>query len=755
MSQLVPGAGGLPSLFGAKIANACRFNDDDNAYLIKTWGAAATNDDIVTISCWVKRANLGSTMALMRVNPSNTSKLTFDSSDRIELQINAASPVNRIVTSRVFRDPSAVLHLVAVINTPSATADERLRIYINGVEETAFDVRSNPAQNLDALFHNNGTALNICRTPAASDHFDGYLSDFIMVDGQALGPENFGQVNPVTGQWVPKIFTGSYGTNGLRFDFADSADLGNDVSGNANDFTANGLATNDQVPDTPTNNYCVLSSLDRTRNMPAGTLSDGNLKFVGDAGTNVRALGTMAFPQTGKWYFEVTVGNSNDTNIGMSIQGASGASGTAAAYFDNGNIDYGDGQNPLGDTYTTNDVIGVAVDMDTQSVEWFKNNVSQDSGSLVLNSYDRVMPVMGDSGTADASAVTGDFGQHGFTFTPPTGFKALNARNLPDPLILTPEKYFKANARTGTGASASVSGLKFGPDLVWTKSRDEGTGSYTGDHKLWDKVRGATKSLESNTPDAEATEATGLTAFNSDGFDMGALDQINFSGDQFIDWMWKKGTLSGFDIVAYAGTGVAHGIDHSLGVAPKMMIMKELDNAATTWWVYHEGVASDPETDYLQLHGTAAAVDLNTVWNDTAPTSTQFTVGTHGDINQSSTNYIAYLFAEVPGFSKFGAYEGNGNADGPFVWCGFKPAFIMTKSIDSTSSWYMHDPLRKGYNPENDPVWANATGAEGVGNELDILSNGFKLRIATDPNVAETYVFMAFAEAPFKYARAR
>jgi hypothetical protein len=330
-----------------------------------------------------------------------------------------------------------------------------------------------------------------------------------------------------------------------------------------------------------------------------------------------------------------------------------------------------------------------------------------------------------------------------------------------DPTILRGDDYFAAKTRSGTGANGSVTGLRFQPDLVWNKSRDEGTGSYTGDHKIWDAVRGVTKSLESNTQDNEATEGTGLTAFNSDGFDFGALNQINFSGDLFIDWCWKEGALPGFDIVAYSGTGSAHAENHNLGVVPAMMLVKARNpSSAENWRVYHKDMDASPATVKMQLNDSNAATASSGMWNDTAPTSTQFTVGTDSSVNENTRNHIAYLFADVPGFSKFGGYAGNNNADGPFVWCGFRPALVIVKrATGGTGNWFMLDATRSAGNETDDHLLANSNSAEIVDgtNGIGIFANGFKLRNSSNGmnTSSSTYVFAAFAEAPFKYARAR
>ena len=216
-----------------------------------------------------------------------------------------------------------------------------------------------------------------------------------------------------------------------------------------------------------------------------------------------------------------------------------------------------------------------------------------------------------------------------------------------------------------------------------------------------------------------------------------------------IDSVYQVNTTTGFSIVTYTGTGSSGTLAHGLGAVPKFMIVKARSDSGTTWAVYAGAVGNG----YLDL-GTTAAFDSGSwAFNNTDPTSSVFTV--NSGLSSSGTTYIAYLFIEKEGFSRFAKYEGNGNADGMFLYTGFRPAFIITKSADSTSAWHMFDNQREGYNVDNDPLEANATTVEATTDMIDILSNGFKFRIATDPNVSETYTYIAFAKNPFKYATAR
>ena len=334
---------------------------------------------------------------------------------------------------------------------------------------------------------------------------------------------------------------------------------------------------------------------------------------------------------------------------------------------------------------------------------------------------------------------------------------------------------FAATTYTGTGAaltlSNAVNGTSFQPDLVWMKSRSNAT-----DNELVDSVRGATKSLVSNSTAAEATDANGLTAFGSTGFTLGTDANYNGSGRTFVGWQWKANgaavtntagsitsqvsanTTAGFSVVTYSANGSTGTVGHGLGVAPSMIIVKKR-NAAERWCVYHTSTSNA----YIYLNETNAAEPANAqlrFGNNSSvvqPASTVFTIGSSNDVNGSSGTYVAYCFAAVPGYSEFGRYTGNGSSDGPFCYTGFRPRFVMFKRTDSTGSWFMEDSSRGTYNVMGPELYANNSDPEANVNRLDFLSNGFKMRAgnAGDNANGGTYIYAAFAEAPFKYANAR
>ena len=339
--------------------------------------------------------------------------------------------------------------------------------------------------------------------------------------------------------------------------------------------------------------------------------------------------------------------------------------------------------------------------------------------------------------------------------------------------IAKPTDYFRTKLYTGNGGSQSITfdetATNMQPDWVFIKKRNG-----AADSSLMDVVRGVRKSLRSNKTNGEYTESSGLSSFDTNGFsfDGSGFNHVNTNSDTFAAWTWKAGgsassngdgsiassvsvnTTAGFSILTFTGTQSVGTVGHGLGSAPGFMIVKNtVDASADAWYVYHQGLASDPQTDYIILNTTGAGTDANTPWNDTAPTSSVFTVGADGGTNESGSTMLAYCFAEKKGYSRFGSYTGNGNADGTFVYTGFKPAWVLIKqSSTSGEEWQLLDNKRNTFNPTNTALFPSSSAAENSGNDRsDFLSNGFKCR-STSAGVnasGATYIYIAFAENPF------
>ena len=310
-----------------------------------------------------------------------------------------------------------------------------------------------------------------------------------------------------------------------------------------------------------------------------------------------------------------------------------------------------------------------------------------------------------------------------------------------------PSAYFQTTIYTGNGGTNAITNSgnsDLQPDLVWLKER-----SSAGAGLLFDAVRGATKFVRSSDAAAEVTAADTLTAFNSDGFTLGA-DASNYAANQnsetYVAWNWKK-VAGVFDIQTYSGASNTRTISHNLGVVPKAMIFKRLDDGA--WIVYHADAGGADK--YLVLNTNAAVDTATTLFNNTVPTSSVFSVGNTNSTNGSGIDYVVYLIGNKQGVSKCGSYTGNGNANGPYIHLGFKPAWIMIKGTNIARNWGINDTKRSPINQTQDSLYANVADAEtGSGNYIDFLSNGFKLRdSALTMNGAYNYIYMAFAENPF------
>jgi hypothetical protein len=324
-----------------------------------------------------------------------------------------------------------------------------------------------------------------------------------------------------------------------------------------------------------------------------------------------------------------------------------------------------------------------------------------------------------------------------------------------------PDDYFNTKLYTGTGSTQSITGVGFQPDWVWIKNR-----SRTDYHSLYDVVRGVTNEIYTNGTFVEYSNANALTAFGSDGFTVGSANDVNFNGSNIVSWNWlangtgvsntagsitstvSANTTSGFSIVSYTGTGSNATVGHGLGVAPAMIIVKSRSNA-TSWQTFHKSLGA---TKAIVLNSTGTPDTNILYWNNTEPTSSLFTIGAGTDVNGSTRTYIAYCFAELKGFSKFGSYTGNGSADGTFVYTGFKPAYIMMKRTSTGgNSWRVYDNKRDPFNEMDNALFPDSSAVEGDYDAIDFVSNGFKWRnsSAAINGSGSTYIYMAFAENPF------
>lgn len=758
----------VPFTDNGTIDNSCIFNGPDTAQLTRT-PSSGGNQDTFTFSCWAKRGRLGQSGGggshqVFLSAGNDVSNFTFfgfrDSgslpSGGVAESLNFVAVVGgsiifELSTSRTFEDTSSYNHYMVVYDSGNSTSGDRIKLYVNGERVTDFNVETYPSQNQDSDVNENGVVHRVGAFNLGTNkgHFDGYLAEVNLVDGTALTPDTFGVTDTSTGRWIPKTLSGiTYGTNGFRLKFQDSSALGDDTSGNGNDFTATNLASTDQTTDSPTQNHFTL---DPNKTGTGNTLSEGNLKIVTSTSNNNSGFNSgKLIGNSGKYYFEAVDTNSTTWGIGINAIANVTSSGTtpdvseAYLFLKSGTVSI-NGTTTASQYTAWSDgaTLGIAIDMDNKQIKLYVNNtLTYTISNIVVRG--REYFIMGrDYSGSGSQTITFNFGQKSFTYTPPTGFVALQQDNLPE------------TAKGITG-------------MVWIKNRDEARS-----HVIYDSSRGAGQKLQPDKTNADTLNVDGVTRFLKGGVAVGSQNQSNDAGDGNVAWNWvansgstssntdgsitstvQANTTAGFSIIEYTGTGSAATVGHGLSSAPEWVMVKSRSNdTGDTFSVYHVGMTS--ASYYLRLGGNNAEASASTVWNATAPTSSVFSVGTASGTNTNTYTYLAYCWHSVDGFSKFGSYTGNGNADGPFVYTGFRPAWVMTKATSGSRDWNMYDSTRSSINPTGSILTANSNYSEATvynsNKVIDILSNGFKLRGNNSNTNASgvTFVYMAFAEHPF------
>lgn len=721
------------------VDKSLRLRAANSAYLSHT-PAVAGNRQIFSFACWLKGAP-GKWRTLYSANAAGTSDyfaLRGSGSVDVVTFVGGDGTVCALESAGFFRDPSAWSHFLLTVDTTQAVAADRVKIYVDGVRIASFSSASYPAQNT-AFGFNNAAAQYIGKIANQSVYCEGHLAAIHTISGAALTPGAFGRADPATGQFVPIRYTGVFGARDSFLDFADAASgttLAQDRSGGGNHWTANGIsvaagAAFDQSSDTPTNNHAIVFPIDGPQNNGARSFTDAGLKIVGIASAANQAVGFASLwvtPDFGGFYFEAM-----PQNLESSTSSYIGIAGPVCFYAPNGQYWNGTSWSSYGAAYSTGDVIGVAANMAAGELEFFKNGVGQGKKTGIAYSPSAVFPYFSAHSSSAVPAWTLNFGQRPFVHTPPAGMKALNARNMTLPPIKRASDGMRVLLDTGANIKGACEAAYPGADfLALIKDR-----ANANNWQAIDTVRGTSAALQTNTTAAETTYSAP-------------------SGNS-VGYVWKRDAAYGFDIVTYTGTGAARTVAHALGAVPHLIIVKPRGGTiANGWRVYHRSLAS--AANYLQLNSTAAQ-DTYSDWNGTAPTATVFSVNgaPAQTTNENGTGYVAYLWTEIPGFSRIGAYTGNGSSDGIFVWCGFKPRFVLIKSNTGATSWMIYDGARNRLNAADLRLAPNVTNAEASSGAIDFLANGFKLR-ANDANTnggATGYVFAAFAEAPFKYATAR
>ena len=805
-NNLLAGSGGQST--GYEIDQSIRFNKSASALMSRTFGTP-TDRNKFTYAFWMKACSEsnGHCLETNTTGGVTFSSLVFNGGSMQVFDYTSGSAnidVRTTFTSGIgkFRDYTAWYHAMFVYDSDQGTAADRLKFFVNGRQFPSASLVGPsggsaifPGSGADSKFNASGTVHRI--SSSVNGLVDGYMADIYFIDGQALTPSSFGEFSSKTGEFVPIEYSGAFGNNGFYIDGRDSSDLGDDESGNGNDFSTSNMGTDDQVTDSPTNNFSIFNSLGSCNvSGQALTISDGNLRSSAGGSTHaIEAVGTIA-ATTGKYYAEFTLNAASQFSgqypaigiIGIDLNITGGDNINSSTFFGfqpNGNKLNGSSSSSYGDTYGNGDIIGIALDLDNQKIYFSKNGTYQASGdpaagsnaaftNLVAGTEYRFCVSHAGSSATDVSM---NAGQLPFNTAAPTGFSPMSTANLPAPTIADPSEYFQSVQYATTTSAQDITfggNSDLAPDWLWFKRVD-----HASDHFLFDKVRGVLKTLSSNDSTAEETSAGSLTAFGSDGFslgDGGSNNDINGASGSgnFMAWGWAAGgtsgssnsdgsitstvsanTTAGFSIVKYTGNAtVGATVGHGLGVAPKLVIVKSTSHAES-WIVGHDGMGWT-KAMYLNSSGTPYTLDI--YWNNTAPTSSVVELHDHVVTNGSSYTYIMYCFAEISGYSSIGSYTGNGSTDGAFIHTGFKPAYLRIKRIDAAASWEIGDSIRNPFNTISSILQADTIDAEWTATTkfFDFLSNGFKHRNShADFNASGgTYIYTAFAKSPFKTATA-
>ena len=858
------------------VNQSLRFNEGDTPYLSRTFVTPSSTRKII-IATWIKPSELGDETPIMYSSSSNTQNYFLmgfaadgfiSATDNFNLfTVEGNTTRFAFRTERLFRDSTNWMHVCACIDTTQATSTDRVVLFFNGKRYTGgySSYNTQPSENRDftvlnsAIEHRIGAYSNANH---AYGNLSGYLSEFYFIDGQSIFSDTSATINSTfladantlatfceqkNGVAVPKKYSGTFGNNGCRLTFEASGtgttsqgttaqtNIGDDQSGQGHNFSVNGLASTDVVPDSPTNNFCTLNPLDKS----GGTFSEGNLRY--DTSTWDMATGTFLLP-SGKWYYEVRVDESVSAkafSVGIIEASRQRLSGNSyywsASGWSTSSQGYLYGVNVNGTTeykisagsavsltshpdIVQNSVIGIFIDLESSTTS-IKYNVDGGTPFELFTGMQDTDYVIGTSnyqvqltfnfGQDSTFAGKGDF--HSALPSSHTDYLALCSSNLPK-LALSPAQdeqannYFDVGLYQSTGGASDSSGsaptlnftdFAFQPDWVIVKGR-----SYTDWGMTFDSARGPNKNLQAFRDYTENDYGNTLTSFNSDGFTLGAdsTAQVNWRQNTYVTHGWKAGgaptasnsesagatptagsvkidgsnlgsalagtipateitasTTAGFSVVLYTGTGSAATVAHGLSSAPEFILVmgRSVSNSQMVGITAYNGW-----THYIALKNAGYSVSDSTQWNNTAPTSSVFSVGTAANVNQSSATYVAYCMHSVEGFSKIGTYVGNSSSDGTFVYLGFRPAFVLVKLVSTGGEDFIYwDYKRDPDNLVHNKMYWNANNSEitdTTNRMMDFLAQGFKHRTNhVSTNTGGTYLYMAFAEQPFKFSNAR
>jgi len=777
--------------------------DGASDYMSWTQGIGSSQTN-VTISFWVKRSKI-SVWQFLYYTPGDGSHfdyIEFTAKDEIQLHHDDGTYFCKLKTTAKYRDTSSWYHIMVAYDLNNSVDKNTAKLYVNGKRVTDFSTEILTASYSAGFskWNTTGTVAYLGSLSGSSTFFNGYMAQFAWVDGTTCTPDQFGTFEK--GVWVPIDISTEIGsgTNSFLLDFAidtaSSSGIGNDIW-NTNDFTPTSFTTANQTEDTPTNNWCTINALDvRTANAP--TISEGNLKWTG-AGTGYGVSSSTFAVNSGKWVWEAKyVSDTSEISLGIVGVGADFDEAvaletisesvawktTGAAYVESGGTQttWSSG----GTTSTTGAYFRFEFDADIGQLAIYINDVLEETitgidmskwwtpavGSdttatnVVLFNFGQDPEDLATSYAEDNN--TGTYGK--FQSTPSAGFLSLCSQNLPDPEILQGDEHFDVNLNDGNSTANRVIGnFKFSPAMCLYYDRPG-----TTQLGIVDKVRGVHNELNPDDNAAEGSITTSITSFNRNSITVGTLASLNgavdtsqnvWRMDEHVAGMTKGAGTSqpysglvnkraGQAIIGYVGNNTTgHEIPTHLNKPVEFVFIRDRV-ALSNGNVGHKDLIS--WTYRLLINSSAGQVSDPTIWDSSPPSSTTVRLGSGGDVNVNTSDFVMYCYHSVPGYSMIGSGEGNGNADGTFHWTGFEIGMLWITDADTSASWQMWDTTNCPINPAAKYQYTDTPTAEQNTVNIDFLSNGFKLRNATLINVdAKTVVWYAVAKHPFKYSNAR
>ena len=897
------GAGEVSTgFYNGVIGQSLRFDSASSSYLQDTASGTPSSTTNRAVSFWVKRSKLSTNQILLNGHvsgPNVTDFINFRSDDTIMIYVDmtaGGSDETNWQTTAKFRDTANWYHIFVKYTLSESSNADKVKLYVNGSQQTLTATQTGNAVTSSRLL-TNGTIFRISNYFDNRYYLDGYLAEYNVIDGDA-DHTDFGETK--NGVWIAKAYSGSYGNSGFRLTFeangtsttddgtdnsSNMTNIGDDKSGNGNNFAVYNLVGDDIFPDTPENNFATFNFPDLRNN---ASLSQGATQLDAttySGGNYGQCALTIPVPPSGKWYIECHIESSGSSGgnlmcFGVVDRNDMTVSASASNYYNTTGLGFTGQVNQLYLTGTLNyyynvsdgsysgynvdrsftsqeAIIAMAIDVDNgyiyfgrdagtgntgSQITWRKpsdgttgtSNVNPESGSSgtggIARTFNNNTVIIVDvsvdggnvykirstinagqdssfAGKVTAQNETDGNGQGDFYYSVPSGYLALCSANLPDVTIgptqsSQADDFFNTVLYSGANnATQSITDVGFQPDWSWFKSR-----SNASDHYLYDSPRGANKSLNSNKTAVEDSTSGQFTQFTATGFDLPAdsAGYVNYTGRTYVAWNWRAGggptadnsagagntptsgsvkidgsnksdalagtiaatrltanTTSGFSVITYTGNNGSSGtIAHGLNSAPEWVLVfgRNVSNSQML------GVTPMGFTKYASFQTTGGYfVADSTIWNDTAPTSTVFTVGSAANVNDAY-NYVAYCFHSVEGYSKIGTYLGNGNtsSDGPYVYLGFRPAWLFVKRTNDTGGAIIWDNKRSTSNPTDDYLVPQLQDDEELNNStqrVDFLSNGFKVKNGATSNSingsGSTYLYLAFAEQPFKFSNAR